>query len=51
MKVMQDNNSGSPILENIWADLGLLAPGTKRYELVRDGLPFVFLDRIGSYES
>lgn len=49
MKVIQDNDSGSPILGNIWADLGLPARGTKLHELVRDGLSFVFLDRISSF--
>jgi len=37
MKVMHDNESGSPNIVNIWADLGLPPHGTKLHELVRDG--------------
>lgn len=48
MKVIQTNESGSPTIVNIWADLGLPARGTKLHELVRNGLSFVFLDRIAS---
>jgi putative toxin-antitoxin system antitoxin component (TIGR02293 family) len=48
MKVIQTNKSGSPILGNIWAVLGLPARGTKLHELVRDGLSFEFLSRIAS---
>lgn len=35
MKVIQTTESGSPILGNVWADLGLSARGTKLHELVR----------------
>jgi putative toxin-antitoxin system antitoxin component (TIGR02293 family) len=48
MKITQANGSGSPILGNILADLGLSARGPKLHELVHDGLPFAFLDRIAN---
>ena len=48
MNVIQTNESDSPTIVDIWADMGLPAHGTALHELVRTGLSFVFLDRIAS---
>jgi putative toxin-antitoxin system antitoxin component (TIGR02293 family) len=36
------------VQEDVWAAVGLPSRGTKLHDLVRDGLPFMFLDRIAS---
>ncbi|WP_331717093.1 antitoxin Xre-like helix-turn-helix domain-containing protein [Pseudomonas umsongensis] len=36
------------ITQSIWMTFGLPLPGTKLHDLVHEGLPFEFLDRIAS---
>ncbi|MNQ16523.1 hypothetical protein D3C85_295240 [compost metagenome] len=51
MKVLssiKEYHPGPQIQESIWVILGLLSRGTRLHDLIREGLPFEFIDRIAS---
>ncbi len=45
---IKEYQSGPQMPQSIWMTLGLPSRGTRLYDLVREGLPFEFLDRVAS---
>ena len=45
---IKEYQPGPQIPQNIWMTLGLPSRGTRLHDLIREGLPFEFLDRIAS---
>lgn len=45
---IKEYQPGAPIPKSIWMTLGLPSRGTRLHDLVREGLPFEYLERIAS---
>ncbi|OPK07394.1 antitoxin Xre/MbcA/ParS toxin-binding domain-containing protein [Pseudomonas sp. VI4.1] len=45
---LKEYQPGPQISQSIWMTLGLPSRGTRLHKLIREGLPFEFLDRIAS---
>ncbi|WP_346830912.1 antitoxin Xre-like helix-turn-helix domain-containing protein [Pseudomonas abietaniphila] len=45
---IKEYQPGAQISQSIWMTLGLPSRGTRLHDLIREGLPFEFLDRIAS---
>lgn len=46
---IKEYQSEGIVQEDLWADLGLPCRGAKLHDLVRDGLPFILLDRLARH--
>jgi hypothetical protein len=45
---IKEYQPGPQIPQSIWMSLGLPSRGTRLHDLIQEGLPFDFLDRIAS---
>lgn len=48
LSTIKEYQPGPQIPQSIWMNLGLPSRGTRLHDLVREGLPFEFLDQIAS---